>query len=137
MTGNNDGRYAAFLEARKGDQRAQWMLFPPLLDGYGLQDETLSLGSMRFIKRKMDRPGHRAKWGTTARSTPLEIEAKLKLELDQYESVGWQIMEPIVIELEADDYMKVWENKDSVVTPYKALRHVEAVAKTRGYRLTD
>lgn len=129
------GLYAVFIECRQGEQRAQWMLFPPALPHLGVEHDPA--GAQRFIKRRMTKKGHRAKWSTTQRRTAEELEKKLHLELDQYESTEWVFVDPIVIELEFDDYLKVWEGQAAAATPYKALRHVEAVAKKRGYRLTE
>lgn len=132
---NSYGMYAVFIEAVKGEQRTQWFLFPPANSAYGTSRKPD--GSQRFIKRRIERKGHRAKWKTTQRAETPALEEKLKLELDQYESTEWVLRQPVVIALEQDDYLKVWDNEAEVTTPYKALRHVEAVTKKRGYRLVD
>ncbi len=133
MDNSLDGLYAVFLEAVNGQQRAQWMLFPPASFAFGVDHDPE--GAQRFMKRRLDKPGHRAKWKTVQKTTSAGLEEKLRLELDQYESTGWIIRQPVVIRLEQDDYEKVWANKTDADTPYKALRHVEAVTKKRGYRL--
>lgn len=133
MDNSFDGLYAAFFEAVNGEQRTQWMLFPPAVFSYGAEHNPE--GAQRFIKRRLEKAGHRAKWRTVQRRTDSSLREKLALELDQYESTGWIIRQPIVIRLEQDDYEKVWSNAEVASTPYKAIRHVEAVAKKRGYRL--
>ncbi len=120
------GLFAVFLEARQGQKRTQWFLFPPNLDD----------GRGRFIKRQLLHANHKAKWNTVEKHSYHAVGRKLGLELDQYESTDWVLVPPIVIQLEVDDFAKVWEKGEgngNVVTPYKALRHVNAQAKKRGY----
>lgn len=127
--------WAVFLEARNGDKRTQWMLFPP-------RDSTLGAtgpapeGQGRVIKRAMVYKGHKAKWDTIRKPSQGLMAHELKSQLDQYEASGWVLLQPVLIALDEDDYQKVWERENDVSTPYKALRHVEAVTKKRGYRLT-
>ena len=128
-----DGLFAVFLEARLGEKRTQWMVFPPAAPGHGLEGPTDGRG--RCIKRRLDHGGHRAKWDTKTAPAHSEIEKTVLDQLGQYASTGWTIMEPVVISLDEDDYQKAWA-AGSADTPYKALRHVEAVTRKRGYRIT-
>lgn len=135
MDNSSDRLWAVFLEARSGNQRTQWLVFPPRLteilggahgrEGYG-----------RFIKRRIEYKGHKAKWQTTTKPASSLLLSTVKDQLAQYESTGWVILDPILIRLEEDDYAKAWAGADAT-TPYKALRHVEKVALKRGYRLTS
>lgn len=125
--------WAVFVEATNGKQRTQWMLFPPRMERYGAAGRE---GSARLIKRVLARPGDKSKWTTKEKPAQGLLANTLKSELAQYESAGWVLRQPIVIVLDHDDYLLVWDKeKGDVKTPYKALRHVEAVAKKRGYRL--
>lgn len=134
MSDNNMGNqlWAVFLEATDGVQRVQWMLFPPCLAEHGA---TWAEGQGRFIKRRIEKAGHRAKWKTITKHSAEMAAYKLKSELAQYESTGWVLKQPILIVLEQDDYEKAWAGAETK-TPYKSLRHVEAIALKRGYRLT-
>jgi hypothetical protein len=125
--------WAVFLEATDGVQRVQWMLFPPCRAEHGA---AWAEGQGRFIKRRLEKAGHRAKWKTITKPSAAAAELKLKSELEQYESTGWVLKQPILIVLEEDDYLKAWAGAETS-TPYKALRHVEKVAMQRGYRLTS
>lgn len=129
----NNALWAVFLEATDGVQRVQWMLFPPCKAEHGA---TWAEGNGRFIKRRIEKAGHRAKWKTTTKPSSVLAESKLESELIQYESTGWVFKQPILIVLEHDDYLKAWNGAEAS-TPYKALRHVEKVAMKRGYRLTN
>ena len=129
---NDRGLYAAFFEATNGVKTAQWMLFPTSLSEHGSK---CSEGLGRFMKRRLDYADHRAKWATTQKPNWRDVNRKLSLELDQYESTGWVLRQPIVIALEVDDYQKAWENEFKIITPYKALRHVNKVALSRGYKV--
>lgn len=135
MSDNNAGNalWAVFLEATDGVQRVQWMLFPPCQAEHGA---TWAEGNGRFIKRRIEKAGHRAKWKTITKPSASLAEHKLKSELEQYESTGWVLKQPILIVLEQDDYEKAWAGAEAS-TPYKAIRHVEKVAVQRGYRLTN
>lgn len=133
-----DGLHAVFIEAVResaaGLQRTQWLLFPPSIKDLG---SSIREGQARFIKRRIERTGHRAKWTTSEKPSFSLLASILKEQLDQYESMeGWTMRPPVVIRLEQDDYEKAMV-VGSVSTPYKALRHIEAVTKKRGYRLTD
>ena len=128
--------FAVFLEAvrdsDKGQQRTQWLLFPPACANLGAE---LDEGWGRFLKRKIEKAGHRAKWSDFTRRDFGEVSGKAVLEMEQYASTGWEVRAPIVILMDQDDYQLAMTADASVPTPYKALRHVEAVAKKRGYRL--
>jgi len=133
-----DGLHAVFMEAVRessaGLQRTQWFLFPPSIQDIG---SGIKEGAGRFIKRRIEKAGHRAKWTTVEKPSYSLAASVLKEQLDQYESMdGWEMRPPVVIRLEHDDYEKAMK-PGSVSTPYKALRHVEAVTRKRGYRLTD
>ena len=129
---NNDTRlFAMYVEAFQGQKRVQWMIYPPALGEHGA---ALPEGTGRFMKRRLDREGHRAKWKTTDRSTMSVLNNKLALEFDQYESTEWVFRAPIVIAIEEDDYAKAMGKELS--TPYKALRHVNKVAVSRGYSVS-
>lgn len=129
---NDNGLYAVFLEARQAGKRTQWMLFPPCRSALGGQ---VSEGMTRALKRRVEYAEHRAKWKTLENTSAAETEKQLKNQLDQYESLGWVLMQPIVIKLDADDYAKAYESWSKVTTPYKALRHVSKVAEKRGYTI--
>jgi hypothetical protein len=132
VTVGNDalpGMFAVFIDAQSGDgtQRVQWLLVPP-----SVQKLTGVAGDHgRFIKRRFDRKGHKPKWATSKLTSAAATSQYLKSNMREFESTGWVFRPPVVIRLETDDYQDVWRGK----TPYKALRHVEAVTRKRGYRI--
>lgn len=136
MDNSGDALWAMYVEAQKGEKRTQWLLFPPKSAAQLGETPTAHEGYGRFIKRIIDYKGHKAKWKTVTKPSAALVNKFLKDQLAQYESLGFVIKEPVLIRLEADDYAKAWAGKDAT-TPYKALRHVEAVTIKRGYRLTS
>ena len=129
------GLYAMFVEARRGTDRHQWLLCTEALDWpqLNLSSTVGPSGRGRYIERDVT-PGKAAKW--KAKTRPAEnIGDDLKEKLEQYRAAGWEILEPVAVELRLDEYQGFWETLDKFTTPYSALRHVEAVTKKRGYRL--
>lgn len=140
MTDSTIPLHAAFFEAvspdfDSGDTRVQWFLPPAGFVRLGAQISPSADGSGRFIKRRMGRPNHRARWQLTHATSAGSVNERLIAQLEQYASLGWDIREPVVIRLDSDDYCKLWSSSNGFETPYRALRHVEAVTKKRGYRL--
>lgn len=129
---NNDGLFAVFIEARQNGKRTQWMLFPPAKGALGA---VVTENMTRAIKRRMEYTDHRAKWKTLETAEPAAMERQINSQIDQYESLGWVFMAPIVIRLDHDDYAKAYSSYAKVDTPYKALRHVGKVAGKRGYTI--
>lgn len=130
--------WAGFFEAQKDGKRTQWMLVAPALDRYAATGGALNGRPVRegmglVLKRRIEKPGHRAKWSFLSQTTAEAAQAKVNSDMEQYASTGFKIMHPVVIAIDLDDYQDAWRGK----TPYKAFRHVEAVTKKRGYRLID
>jgi hypothetical protein len=99
--------WAVFIEARMGGKRVQWFWFPPSSAELGSKLESAE-GHGRFIKRRTEKPGDVAAWKTTTKPSVGLAAHQLELELAQYETTNWTLMEPIVIPLELDDYQKAW-----------------------------
>lgn len=136
----NNRLWATFLEATSQPadggfaHRVQWMIFPPCIAEFGGDPGHAGYG--RYIKRRFTRAGHKPKWETKTAPTAEDTTRLISAALEQYESMGWVLRQPILIELEQDDYAKAWAGA-LASTPYKALRHVEKIALARGYRLTS
>jgi hypothetical protein len=121
--------WAVFLEATNGERRVQWMLFPMSMAAWGsgsAERRTV------WMKRTLLRPDHRAVWKQEARPGPTRAVQSLKDDLDTHLGLGWTMRQPIAIRLEEDDYLVVY---NQAKTPHKALRHVNKVAQSRGYRV--
>jgi hypothetical protein len=113
-------------------QTVQWLSFPPPLEELGVEGP---LEVSRFLKRRRMFPTQKPTWSTIPSTSRGGAAAKLKLEMDQYLSTGWEFFQPVVVQLPLDDYLKLWK-PGKAETPYKVLRHVEAVTVKQGYRLT-
>lgn len=124
--------FAAFFEARRGSSKTQWLLLPPSVKDLGSECPD---GYGRFLRRALVPAKPKAAWTTLTKPLAEELNQKLKQELVQYESTDWNILDPVVIALELDDYALGWRSGNAS-TPQKALRHIEAQTKKRGYRLT-
>ena len=126
--------WAGFFEWVKGGSRTQYLVLPPARTNLGVPSDVAGSGATLFMKRAITRPGHRAKWAWINSANDFAHAQRLAKDWAPYQTTpDWVFRPAIVIPLDADDYVTAWRGK----TPYKALRHVEAVAKKRGYRLID
>jgi len=124
--------YALFVELTKGAQRSQWMIYPPAR-GAARRLAATPAGSARFMRRKLEHAEHRAKWQWSYSADGEALLGQALAKIEQYASQGWEARAPIVIAIEEDDYLKAMS--PTPATPNKALRHVNRVAKLRGYRV--
>lgn len=127
-------RYAMFVQAHAlaDNRRTQWFVASPC-DGY--TNSGLVKGQARILKRAFSFGVTRTQWSTLTSSSMAAAADRVAADLRQYQALGFDVMRPVVIDLDEDDYQKVWANKKKAVTPYKALRHVDAQLKKYGQPL--
>lgn len=142
---DNHALYAVFIEARRDGARLQWVAFPQAT--VELHAPRHLAGRTAFMKRTFkagSSGGTRPVWKFYASDVDHPTsEISIPNQLKQAESMGWELLEPVVAAMYPDDYAKVWNVDSSTpltpwkpATPYKLLRAVERVTRTRGYRLT-
>lgn len=110
--------HMVYVQAVKGDQRKQWVVFPPALKALGVpEDKAPAAQQCLMLSRLQEFKGNRSKWfhfklnpGQTA----------LTQELKDFENSGWTVGGMVVVPLEKDDYLEAW-NGD---TPHKAMRAI-------------
>jgi hypothetical protein len=108
-----------YVQAVKGEQRQQWVIFPPALTELGIPaDQVKAEKPVLQLHRLQTFKGNRAKWFHTKvyPATP-----GLPQELAAAVNDGWVVSGVTVIPLESDDYKAAWSGD----TPHKALRAVD------------
>lgn len=141
---DNHALYAVFIEARRHGARIQWVAFPQATAEFHAPRHLV--GRTAFMKRTFKASssgGTRPVWKFYSSADRPTSEISIPNQLKLAESMGWELLEPVVAAMYPDDYAKVWHVDTSVpiapwkpATPYKLLRAVERVTVTRGYRLT-
>lgn len=114
-----EGLHMLYAQVVKGDERRQWIVFPPANNVLGTKGN--APGILLMLARHQQHAGNRSKWFES------KVYANsLAQELTRYESDGWTIGGIVTVPLELDDYLAVWEG----TTPHKAIRavnrHLEA-----------
>lgn len=114
-----------YVQSVCGDERHQWVVFPPAMGGLGLADGTpLHPNQMLYLHRKQAFQGNRTKWFSHRANTAQDFLTSLEVVARQ----GYDFIEPVVVPLEVDDYRDVWSGD----TPHKALRAVDRSLKPFG-----
>lgn len=115
-----------YVQAVKGDQRKQWILFPPAYADLGAEggDPT---GQALLLNRTQEFPGNRSKWFRQT-IAPKDPNNGLSTALTQHEADGWVISGHTVVPLEHDDYVNVWTGE----TPHKAIRAIDRAIRPLG-----
>lgn len=112
------GLHMMYVQAVKGDKRQQWVVFPPAVKELGVPEDKIPAGAPSLLlHRTQEFPGNRSKWFHFKQNAPSHLTEQMK----SFEADGWVLSEGIVVTLEKDDYLAVWEGK----TPHKALRAVD------------
>lgn len=105
--------YMCYAQVVKGDERRQWVVFPPQVEALGadkdVPDEVL------ILNRHQEFKGNRTKWFHSH-----NYAGALAETLGNYANQGWTLGGIVAVPLERDDYLAAW-NGD---TPHKALRAV-------------
>lgn len=113
-----DDLYMMYMQAVKGDARQQWIVFPPAVDTFG-DIPADKLGQGKYLARKQDFPGNRSKWFHY--TVPAGDSAVLLSKIETLRTDGWAVTAPILVRLEAEDYLTTWRGD----TSHKAMRAVD------------
>lgn len=109
------GLHMLYMQAVKGDQRHQWVLFPPPVSTLDVQGS--GGNPVLVLSRFQECKGNRSKWF----HHKYPVHSEMAAELTKREVEGYILCEPVVVPLEVDDYQMAWKSK----TPHKALRAVD------------
>lgn len=127
--------WALLLEARKGDERFQIVVFPPAWTSQYRQIHSQHKGTGRYMRRTLDgttKGSHWEQWNGPLRS----MTARLKSTVGMLEDQGWTWLEPVPMPVKEDEYVfYMWDG--TAKTPQTLVRHLdEWLADNRGYRMT-
>lgn len=124
------GLYMLYVQGVKGDERVQFVLFPPARKVLGVPEDKVTAGDpMLLLKRKQEFAGNRSKWfHYKVHDAPKQA---LQSDLAHLESSGFALSTPIAVPLEQDDYLTAW-NGD---TPHKAMRAIGRALRPLGISL--
>lgn len=113
-----DDLYMMYLQAVKGEVRTQMIVFPPAVLGFGdIKQEFLGKG--KYLARTQDFPGNRSKW---FHYTFPEGDSGVVLnKIQTLREEGWKVTAPVLVKLEAEDYIETWQG----ITSHKAMRAVD------------
>lgn len=119
--------YMTYVQAVKGDKREQFIVFPPGVESLGVTDKWTGNGQrLKTLHRKQDFPGNRSKWFEKYLYTA--YDQTIQGDLDNLSNRGYEIGGLVVVPLEVDDYVKVYNG----TTPHKALRAIDRALQTIG-----
>jgi hypothetical protein len=119
--------YMTYMQSVDGDRRHQWIVFPPAVEALGVDAQKVSgsAGRIKVLHRTQEFEGNRSKWFHQDRDSAFLLEA-----IETCRKGGQKVSGPVLVQLELDDYLSVWEGS----TPHKAIRAVDreiiAVLKT-------
>jgi hypothetical protein len=120
------GLHMLYVQAVKGDERRQFVLFPHARKELGVTPE--GSDPLLLLKRTQDFPGNRSKW---FHHKLYDKGQALHTELASLETQGFTLGAALAVPLETDDYQKAWSGD----TPHKALRAVDRALRPLGITL--
>ena len=126
-----DALYMLYVQAVKGEQRKQWLVFPPALESLGVKSARVkSDKTLLMLARIQTEPGNRSKWFQHTIITDGEGNNTLRNTLNNLiQSEGWEVGFALAIPCELDDYLKAWNDQ---ATPHKAMRAVDRALRPYG-----
>lgn len=115
--------HMVYLQAVDGKRRYQWIVFPPAVSALGVDAQKVasSTGRVRVLVRVQEFEGNRSKWFHRTEPGTFLSDAMEKAVTD-----GHKVSPPVLVPLELDDYLKVWEGE----TSHKAIRAVDRTIQT-------
>lgn len=110
--------YMMYVQSSVGEVRYQWVVYPPALEVLGVDAQTVakSGGRVKVLARTQSFPGNRSKWFHLEKENNFLVQT-IKDALDKGETVKG----PVLIPLELDDYLTVWQGE----TSHKAIRAID------------
>lgn len=124
--------HGVYMQVVKGSVRKQWVVFPPPLEVLGVNMSRQNGGDPSLIPkycymyRTQNHAGNRSKW---FHAKIWDSSRPISNLIEDYTSTGWEPSDPVVVPLEVDDYLKVWNEG---VTPQKYIRAIEKTLKPFG-----
>lgn len=115
-----------YVQAVKGDQRKQWVVFPPAIAALGVPENRVPPTTQNLLlSRVQEFKGNRSKWFHNRINTG---QTYLTEQMKHFEADGWALGGVVVVPLETDDYVSAWEGN----TPHKAMRAIDRALKPLG-----
>lgn len=105
--------HMVYAQAVKGDERRQWVVFPPQVAALGCAGD--NPGIVLILSRHQTFAGNRSKWFQSK-----SYVGTLAEQLTTYAAQGWTTGGVVAVPLEKDDYLSAWGGD----TPHKAMRAV-------------
>ena len=102
-----------YAQAIKGDERRQWVVFPPKVKALGTDEDAPKI--VLILARHQAFAGNRSKWFHSH-----NYAGSLAETLGTYAGDGWTVGGVVTVPLEKDDYLAAWGGD----TPHKAMRAV-------------
>lgn len=115
---SEDNLFMTYFQATKGEERRQWIVFPPAVAGFGIPDTEVGVERVLVLSRTQKFAGNRSKWFTGFSFSP---HTSIINELNLLSSRGYELGGTVVAPLEADDYLSVYTN----TTSHKAIRAID------------
>lgn len=119
-TNLEDSLYMLYVQATHGEERRQWIVFPPAVDGFGIAPSEVRENRVLVLSRTQKFVGNRSKWFTGFLYEPFD---GLPTELSNFLARGYELGGVVVAPLEVDDYMSVYAR----TTSHKAIRAIDRV----------
>lgn len=120
--------FMTYVQAVKAGKREQFIVFPPPVESLGVTDKWNGQGiRMLTLHRRQDFPGNRSKWFERYIYTEYD-QNKIETNLENLSNRGYEIGGLVVVPLEVDDYVKVYNG----TTPHKAIRAINRALSTMG-----
>lgn len=122
-----DNLFGIYMQATKGTVRQQWIILPPPVAALGVKGiDSGPVPTLTYLNRTQQHEGNRSKWFHMRQwETSEPLDRHFKSLLDD----GWALIDPVVVPIELDDYLKVWNNRE---TPHKYIRAIDKVLKPMG-----
>lgn len=122
-----DNLFGIYMQATKGAVRQQWIILPPPVAVLGVKNiDTGPVPVLTYLNRTQQHEGNRSKW---FHMRQWETSEPLHREFAKLLNEGWAVAEPVVVPIELDDYLKVWNER---ATPHKYIRAIDKVLKPMG-----
>lgn len=123
------GLHMLYVQAQKGQERHQWVVFPPAQAALGIVGAEASNSECIMLERFQASKGNKAKWYHKRLPTG-QTESLLDVIRERARE-GFTPGYVLAVPLQLDDYQQLWNDQ---TTPHKALRHVDYAL--RPYKIT-
>lgn len=115
---SEDNLFMTYVQATKGEERQQWIVFPPAVEGFGLPATEVGKDRILVLSRTQKFVGNRSKWFSGYSYEPY---TSITTDLAKFAARGYELGGVVIAPLEADDYRSVY----SKTTSHKAIRAID------------